>query len=97
MNYIKLKSRIFRQEYAYFDLPEYYADNLLRQRKLKVKIICEMEKDDAPYNVIFCSVPKKETSSFEAAMDELEKKMLVCGYTDYPDYCSEFLKNHKLI
>ncbi|MCR5652934.1 MAG: hypothetical protein K6F88_03945 [Ruminococcus sp.] len=96
MNFIKLKSQLRRQEYAYFDLPKYYADNLLRQRKLKVKIICEMEKEDAPYNVIFCRVPKKETSSFEVAMGELEKKMLVCGHTDYPDFCSEFIKNYKL-
>jgi hypothetical protein len=96
MNFIKLKPRLRWQEYAYFDLPEYFADNLFRQRKLKVKIICEMEKDDTPYNVIFCRVPKKETSSFEAAMGELEKKMLVCGHTDYPEYCSKFMSNYNL-
>ena len=23
---------------------------------------------------------------------ELEKKMIICGYTDYPEYCDKFIK-----
>lgn len=91
MNFVKLAPKFFRQQYMYFDLPDYYADNLLRQNNIKVKFISEMEKDGSPYRVIFCSVPKKECSSFEMAMDALEKKMIVCGHADYPQYCADFL------
>lgn len=96
MNYIKLSSRLINQEYAYFDVPDYYADNLIKQKNIKVKFISEMKKPDVPYIVIFCSVNKKDCAIFESAMVALEKKMLVCGYTDYLDFCHDFINKHNL-
>lgn len=44
------------------------------------------------YCVIFCKCRKRDTGAFESAMNELPRKMLLRGHTDYIQFC-EGLKN----
>lgn len=92
MNYIRLHPGLFKSNYAFFDVPDYYADNLFVQHKIKVDFLKEFQNGENSYIAIFCRVKKKDAKEFEAVMEELEKKMIICGYTDYPEYCDKFIK-----
>ena len=45
-NYIKLKPGLFYQNYVFFDVEQYYADNLFIQHKIKVTFLREYQKED---------------------------------------------------
>jgi hypothetical protein len=49
----------------------------------------EMVRENSPYCIIFCKVLKKDAERFEEALGKLEDKMLLLGYRDYPNACSE--------
>lgn len=42
--------------------------------------------------IVLCKVRKKDAERFEEALDRLKSKMLLLGYRDYPDVCSEITK-----
>ena len=42
--------------------------------------------------MVFCKVKKKDSIRFEDALEKLKDKMLVMGYSDYPEVCNEFEK-----
>ena len=99
-NYIKLKPGLFHQNYVFFDVEQYCADNLFIQHKIKVTFLSEYQKEYIPYLAIFCKVKKRDTLQFEAIMKELANKMIICGYTDYEQFCERFIndiipKEHK--
>ena len=48
-NYIKLKPGLFYQNYVFFDVEQYYADNLFIQHKIKVTFLKKKKKEDIPY------------------------------------------------
>ena len=41
---------------------------------------------------MFCKVRKRDAECFEEAIGKLKNKMLLLGYRDYPDVCSEIEK-----
>lgn len=89
-NFWKMKDfSLFTVPYLYIDHNSYLADDLFAQRSIKMKIRGEMVRDDSPYCIIFCNVHKKDIQKFEEALGKLENKMLLFGYTDYPEVCSE--------
>ena len=95
-NYIRLNSKFTKQEYAYFDTPNYYADNLLRERNIKIEFISEFGKENTPYIVIFCKIHKKDSEAFESAMEALKRKMIICGCDDYPAFCKSCIEELNL-
>ena len=44
-------------------------------------------RNDSPYRAIFCHVRKRDRERFQAALEELPKKMMLLGYIDYLDVC----------
>lgn len=84
-------SLIFRH-YAYIDVADYYADEYLKQRKIFVVFGKEATHPDHGYRVIFCKVPKWQEHKFEMAMEELKHRMLICGHTDYLEFCGDLAK-----
>ena len=89
-NYWKLKDySLFSVPYAYVDHSSYLADQLFIDQKVRVKFKGEMMRENSPYCVVFCRVRKKDTIKFEEALDKLENKMLLFGYTDYAGVCGE--------
>ena len=89
-NYWRMKDfSIFSVPYAYVDHCSYQADQLFVQNKVRMKFKGEYAKEESPYRIVFCKVIKKDVERFEEALDKLKSKMLLLGYRDYPDICSE--------
>lgn len=89
-NYWRMKDlSIFSVPYAYVDHSSYQADQLFVQNKVRMKFMGEYAKAESPYRIVFCKVIKKDAERFEEALDKLKSKMLLLGYRDYPDICSE--------
>lgn len=80
---------VFSVPYAYVDHSSYLADTLFVQNKVRLKFKGEYVKSESPYRIIFCKVRKKDTERFEETLERLNNKMLLCGYRDYPEVCSE--------
>lgn len=78
--------------YAYVDHSSYLADQLFVQNKVTMKFKREMVRDDSPYCIVFCKVLKKDVERFEEALGRLKDKMLLLGYKDYSNVCSEIGK-----
>lgn len=92
-NYWKMKClSIFSVLYAYVDHSSYQADRLFVQDKVRIKYKREYAKEDSPYRIIFCKVGKKDTARLEEALDKMKNNMLLLGYRDYSDFCSEITK-----
>lgn len=90
----------FTVQYAYVDHNSYLADLLFVQRKVVMKFKHEMVRAGSPYCIIFCKVLKRNRNveRFEEILNELEDKMLLLGYSDYPEVCEEIAKmiNHEI-
>lgn len=92
-NYCRMKGfSIFSVPYVYVDHCSYQADQLFVQNKVRMKFKGEYAKEESPYRIVFCKVIKKDAERFEEALDRLKSKMLLLGYRDYPDICSEITK-----
>lgn len=89
-NYFRFSdfSLLFRY-YAYVDLPEYYADDYIKKRKIFILYGHEMVHPKHSYRVIFCKIPKWQEHKFEKAMEELKTRILIGGHTDYIERCKE--------
>ena len=78
--------RKFSLRYAYFlffDTKSYLADQLFIRRRVRIWFGCEYRKEGSPYVGIFCRVRKRDVPEFLAALEDLKRSMLICGYTDY--------------
>lgn len=78
--------------YAYFDVPEYFADQLFIQHQIRVHFSGEYKKAGKRYVIVLCRVRKKYERRFLDALSELPKKMLLLGYTDYLEDCAELVE-----
>lgn len=79
-------------DYTIIDTTDYLADQLFVKNEVRVWFGQEYICPDGPYCVIFCKCRKRDTGAFESAMNELPRKMLLRGHTDYIQFC-EGLKN----
>lgn len=86
INYIKTrKDGWLYSHYMYADLEKYVADNIFIKNKLRVDFGKEFVKeiDGEKYIIVFCKFRKNKQDVFIQCMDELNKKMLLCGHTAY--------------
>lgn len=92
-NYINLKSYspIFT-EYAYADVPEYYADRILAKRKVFIRFGEEMAHPNYCYRIVFVKCPRWQKKKFELSMDELKRVMAYNGHSDYEDFCHKIIE-----
>ena len=87
--YIRLKRfSVLFDEWAYFDVPDYDADNLFIKHKCPVVFGAEFRHKNSPYRVITCKTLKMFRRRFTAAMHELPYMMALNGHGDYEDYCA---------
>lgn len=77
--------------YAILDTSDYYADQLFIKHQVPVLFGKEYAHPDAPYQIIFCCVRKKDEQRFLTALEELPNKMALCGHPDYPTFCKAFI------
>ena len=75
--------------YAYFDINDHPESlHIFRQRGIRAKVVKTMTKKDVPYMIIVCRVPRRQSEEFSKAMEELERDLLLKGYTDYREFCA---------
>ena len=77
--------------YAFIDVPEYYADQLFIQHQVRVRFGNEFQHPHQPYVIIFCKVRKRDRDRFLSALSELNRKMILCGYPGYEEFCASFV------
>lgn len=91
-NYFTLERvSLLYDHYAFIDVPQYYADQLFIRHKVRVYFGKEFQHPDQPYVIIFCKVRKRDRDRFLAALSELDRKMLLCGYPGYSEFCDTFI------
>ena len=78
---------LFYNYFAFLDTDAYLADQLFIKHQVRVHFREEYVRGDSPYRVIFCHVRKRDRARFQAALEELPKKMMLLGYIDYLDVC----------
>lgn len=78
--------------YVIIDTADYLADQLFISKKVRVWFGVEYSSPDKRYRIIFCKCRKRDANAFEEAMEDLPRKMLLCGHNDYIQFC-EGLKN----
>lgn len=67
-------------------MPKYKADLIFVKNRIRVTFLKEYKKDEK-YILIMCRVKKKDSETFISCMEELKNKMILLGYTDYPEFC----------
>ena len=91
-NYFTLERFSLRYDhYAFIDVPEYYADQLFIQHQVTVHFGKEFRHPEQLYVIIFCKVRKWDRDRFLAALSELNRKMILCGYPGYEEFCTSFI------
>lgn len=87
-NYLQFKEFSQRYDhYAFVDVLKYYADDLFIQHQVRVHFGDAYEHPEEPYVIIFCKVRKGDKDKFLAALSDLNRKMLLCGYLNYEAFC----------
>lgn len=91
-NFIKLDDlSILSVPYMYIDHRDYLADALFEQSQIHMRFKEEFAHKNSSYCIIFCRVRKKDIAKFETVLGQLTNKMLLLGYTDYPEICNEIM------
>ena len=67
---------LFYNYFAFLDTDAYLADQLFIKHQVRVHFCEEYVRGDSPYRVIFCHVRKRDRARFQAALEELPKKMM---------------------
>ena len=77
--------------YGYFDTEDCLAYSLFQRYGVPVHIHQEYAHPTNPYKIIICKIRRKYEQTFLEAMKGLVNKMNLLGYTDYEEYCSNFI------
>ncbi len=86
--YKLLRDKLFYSIYDYIDVESEYALPLFERQgvHLRKRWVVEV-KESQKYRAVVCLVYRWEKDKFEKALEGLENKMLLLGYTDYSAYC----------
>lgn len=76
--------------YRYFffvDVKEYSAEHFFEDRKIRVSVLQRYVQNDGRFCVYLVKFRKKDTDAFLDCMELLYNRMLLTGYSDYPELC----------
>ncbi len=91
-NYLELEQySLLYDHFAFVDVPGYYADQLFIRHQVTVHFGKEFQHPDQLYVVIFCKVRKQDRNRFLSALSDLNRKMILCGYPGYEEFCASFI------
>ena len=77
--------------YLYLDTKDYLANSLFYKRNIPVKVVDNFINKKEKYIFLLCRVKSKYEKQVEEALEELKKKMSLCGYLDYEEKCKEII------
>ena len=78
--------------YAYIDLEDHLADSLFERQNISVRFEREFENPINGYRLIICKVLPWHREGFLKALSQLPNKMNLLGFTDYQDFCRDYLE-----
>ena len=92
-NYICLDTfSLYYQKYVYIDTKQHLANNIFIKNKIPVKYKVEYDNDINDYIAVFCKIPKSYNEKFKGAMEQLSNNIIICGYSDYMEFCKELFE-----
>ena len=77
--------------FVYIDSVQYLADNIFERRGIRPWGWKELPAIDSGYTAIVCRIRKRSLEDFLMAMEELQRKMIICGYNDYEAFCRKII------
>ncbi len=77
--------------FTYFDTADHLADHLFSYLKVSKQIEMEFSNDENDYRVIIARIPREDRAGFLRVIDLLPGVMAYAGYTDYDEFCRNFL------
>jgi hypothetical protein len=82
-------------QFVYLDTEEDLAFSIFREHQITINVTDQFQHPEFEYLINICKVPKKYHKVFDECMSELEKKMLICGHTDYEKFCKFVIEGCK--
>lgn len=76
----------------FVDSIQYLSFSIFDKHNLKPFFFKHLERDDVSYVGIMCLIRKKRLEDFLMCMEELEKNMMICGYSDYREFCDKVIE-----
>lgn len=77
--------------FSYFDTADHLADHLFSYLKVSTEIEMEFSNEENDYRIIMARIPREDRENFLRAIDLLPALMAYAGYTDYDEFCTNFL------
>ncbi len=75
-------------KYVFVDTKEHFYIRHSQRYGIRLRSVHEFAKDGTDVRLIFCSVLKKDNLIFHRMLKDIRNSALLCGYTDYNDFCS---------
>ena len=92
-NFLRLDNwAILSVSYMYIDHQNYQADAIFKQDGIHIHFGKEFVQKNSKYCIVLCKVRRKDSEKFEKALEKLANKMLLLGYADYPNACSDIME-----
>lgn len=77
--------------FIYFDTAGHLADHLFSCLKVSRQPEMEFSNSENDYRVIMVRIPREDRAGFLRVVDLLPALMAYAGYTDYDEFCTNFL------
>lgn len=71
----------------YIDVPEHLADSLFEKHGVKVKFEGDYRKPGEEFIFVTCWIRKRDIEAYQRALEELGRKMILCGHPGYEAFC----------
>lgn len=75
------------QRFIFVDIENSLIDNLLKTNKVHYILLQKMVSKNCKYVIVHVKVPFYDIPNFLSCIEQLKKSMIICGYTDYLDFC----------
>lgn len=73
----------------YIDCPQYLSFNLFDKYGVQPFFFRYKEHEDGKFIGVECCVWKSRVGEFFECMHELQRNMMICGYSDYEEFCQK--------
>lgn len=86
------KTSLLFDRFLFFDTADCLAQPLFLRHGAHVRFEDAYASNDFPFLAVFCRVRKADREKFMAAINDLKRKMILCGYPRYEAEIREMLE-----
>ncbi len=79
----------FHYRFIFVDTKDYVSIRVFAAADIGVSHVRELIKRGSPYRLIVCHVRKKDLDKFREALGKLRNNLMILGYRDYDEVCTE--------